>query len=60
MAGSGFLVFLLRRIINAFVTLILLILLMFVMVHAIYRNPLGTCTPLCRPQAYHGSVRSHS
>ncbi|MFP3298928.1 MAG: ABC transporter permease [Thermocladium sp.] len=41
MAGSGFLVFLLRRIINAFVTLILLILLMFVMVHAIYRTPLA-------------------
>ncbi len=41
MAGSGFLVFLIRRIINAFVTLILLILLMFVMVHAIYRTPLA-------------------
>jgi peptide/nickel transport system permease protein len=41
MAGRDFVVFVIRRLINAVITLLILLLLMFILVHAIYTTPLA-------------------
>jgi peptide/nickel transport system permease protein len=41
MAGRDFAIFVIRRLINAVITLLILLLLMFILVHAIYTTPLA-------------------
>jgi len=51
MAGRDFVVFVIRRFINAVITLLILLLLMFILVHAIYTTPLALARLYAGPHA---------